>query len=166
MSLSQREIGLTKQKTAEFLGVSVRQLHRYTEKGMPRQGSGKRVRYGPAAFAWHREYEAQQNQTGRMAGTLAEEQARKIKIDADRAQLKLLREQSELVTVATVREKMEQINAFIKARVLAFPGKMAPIIAGLESKAEIKSKLTDGVYDLLTILAEGPKGKRNQRGKG
>ena len=156
--MSKTEAGLTKQKTAEFLGVSVRQLHRYTEKGMPRVGSGKRVRYGAAAFAWHRAYLTQQNQTGRAAGTLTQEQARKTQIDADRAQLKLLKEQSELVPIAWVRHKQEEAAAIITQRLLAFAPKMAPLVCGMPKTTAIKARLEAGIHELLNALkAEGKK---------
>ena len=156
MSLSQREVGLTKQKTADFLGVSVRQLHRYTEKGMPREGNGKKIRYGPAAFAWHREYVALQNPSRRTAGTLTEEQARKIRIEADRAQLKLVKEQGSLVQIGMVRAKIEEINGIITARLRRFAKEMAPLVTG-RNKVEIKATLEAGVYEMLTDLSSRAK---------
>jgi phage terminase Nu1 subunit (DNA packaging protein) len=152
------ELGLTQQKTADFLGVSVRQVRRYTEKGMPQIGSGRQVRYGAAAFAWHRAYLTQQNQTGRAGGPLTQEQARKTQIDADRAQLKLLKEQSELVPIVWVRHKQEEAAAIITARLLAFPGKMAPLVCGMPKTSAIKGRLEAGIHELLNALkAEGKK---------
>lgn len=157
-SLSQSETGLTKVRAAEFLGVGIRQLERYVEKGMPRTGTGQKVRFGPPAFAWHREFEAAQNTAGEDAGELVAEQARKTKIDADRALLKLLKEQGELVSISTVLQKQQQINSIIKMRLLALPGKMAPIVFGMESKAKIKAKLEAEVYEALEELKS--EGKR------
>jgi phage terminase Nu1 subunit (DNA packaging protein) len=143
---------------ADFLGISRRQVERFVEKGMPRDGTGNKARFGPSAFKWYREYQARQNGAGQLVGKLAEEQARKTKIDADRAELRLLREQSQVVPVRTVREMQGRINAVIKARLLAFPGKMAPQVFGMDNAGAVKSKLEIGIYELLTTLAS--EGKR------
>lgn len=120
---------------------------------MPRTGKGRKGRFGPEAFKWHRDYQARENEAGQAVGALAEEQARKTKIDADRAQLKLLREQGELVLIRDVRAKQEQVNGIIKMRLLSIPGKMAPIIFGMESKAKIKARLEAEVYEVLEELS-------------
>ena len=124
---------------------------------MPLEGVGAKRRFGPAAFQWHREYLLRQNTAGQEVGELTAEQARKTKIDADRAELKLLKEQGELVPISTVLHKQQQINSVIKMRLLAIPGKMAPIVFGMESKAKIKAKLEAEVYEALAELSTGIK---------
>lgn len=140
------------------MGVSVRRLDQYVQKGMPRVGSGRKVRFGMAAFAWHREYLAEENGAGREIGKLQEEMARKTQIEADRAELKLLKEQGELVTIRSVRDQREKVYSIIKMRLLALPGKMAPIVFGMESKNKIKAKLEAEVYEALEELKS--EGKR------
>lgn len=153
--MSQAETGLTKELAAEFLGISRRQIDRYIEKGMPRVGAGRKVRFGPTAFAWHREYLAQEKGVGKEVGKLQEEMARKTQIEADRAQLKLLKEQGELVQVSTVRQKLEQINSIIKTKLLGLPTKMAPTLA-MKPTNQIKAKMESQILEVLEeLVAQG-----------
>ncbi len=153
MSVSQNQTLLTKQNAAELLGLSTRQIDRYIEKGMPREGSGRKARFGPAAFEWHRQYEARQNQAGKEAGSLTEEQARKTKIDADRAELKLRKEQGLLIPADLVQQAQEQINSNIRGRLLMLPSKMAARIHGIEDMATIQTLLYDEVWTALDELS-------------
>lgn len=156
MSLSQSETGLTKQKAADFMGVSVRQLERYVEKGMPRIGVGVKARFIPESFAWHRQYEAGLNAPAREADELSKEQARKTMIEANRAELKLLAEQGKLVPIEWVRNKQEKANYIIREKLLGLPTKMAPVVMGLKKISQVKAKLETEVHEVLEELrAEG-----------
>ena len=157
--VSQRKVRLTKQRAADFMGVSLRQLERYVEQGMPREGARAEARYGPGSFAWFRDYQTRKNEAGRVAGALADEMARKTQIEADRAELKLLKEQGELVTIRSVCEKQVKANFIIRDKLLALPTKMAPLIVGMKKTSQVKARFETEIQEILMELTP-PEGKR------
>ena len=145
--------GLTEEQTALFLGISRRQLARHVQRGMPRIGQGRMIRFGPEAFKWFREYQARQNEAGERVGALTAEQARATKIAADRAAIKLTREQGELVPAGVVKAAQEQIARLIAVRLLAIPARAAASVCRARSVGAVKGILQEEVYSALSDLA-------------
>jgi multidrug resistance efflux pump len=86
------------------------------------------------------------------SSTLAEALRRKTQAQAEREELKLAIARNEVVPIWLVRQKQEQINGVIRARLLAIPTKMAMILAD-SSAAEIKAKLDIEIYEVLSELS-------------
>lgn len=59
----------------------------------------------------------------------------------------------ELVEVSAVISEWQSIIATARAKLLIIPGKVAPMLYGVASVAEINKILTDEIYSVLTELA-------------
>jgi multidrug resistance efflux pump len=95
------------------------------------------------------------------AATYSEALARKTQAQAQREELKLAIAQGEVVRISDVRQAQEKINGIIRSRLLAMPGKLAPILLGLGSASAIKAKLETEVYEVLSELAGHAAGGRS-----
>lgn len=137
---------------ATLMGVSLRQLERYIEQGMPREGKGCEARYGPAAYKWFLDFQSRKNEAGRIAGAMKDELARKTKIDADRAELKLLHARGELVKIQSVRRELESVFTIMRSKLLNLPTKLAPVLFGMESKKKMNARISAEIREILLEL--------------
>jgi hypothetical protein len=92
--------------------------------------------------------------------TLAVALRRKENAKAGLLELQLAQKQGEVVPIAAVRAKQEQINSIIRSRLLAMPGKLAPILLGMGSAARIKAALEGEIFETLAELAGRADGGR------
>lgn len=147
---------MTAAEFAVWCGVTTRTLRDWVAKGMPRAGSGRSVRYGPESAKWAREYQSNENAAGQVVGELTEEQARKTKIEADRAALKLARERKEVALISDFQCALEKHNAVIKQKLTSLPVKMAGELVNIDNKATIKDKLEAEIVEVLAELRNTP----------
>lgn len=82
------------------------------------------------------------------------EKARKDKELADRTALQNALTRREVVTKGFFHEFVTAAFSRCRAKMLAIPSKMAPIVIHLDSISEAQAKLTDAVHDALNELAE------------
>lgn len=83
----------------------------------------------------------------------AQESARKDKEIADKYALENAQRRSELLPRDEVAAAVTAAFARVRARLLALPAKIAPLVLGLTSLAEIKGKISDAVNEALAELA-------------
>jgi phage terminase Nu1 subunit (DNA packaging protein) len=139
---------------AKLLGISLRQLNNYVNEGMPTKGFGTKRRFvWRRVWAWWRA-KTKQAPTKPGALTLGAAQARKYRADAQRTELKLARERGQLVPVEDVKQARIKVNAIIRARLLAIPGKLTPMLASNGKQAEVKSVLEREIREVLTELSK------------
>lgn len=86
---------------------------------------------------------------------VAAEQARKLRADADLAELKVREMRGELVPVSKVERDMERLCAMVRSRVLSVRGRWAPKVMRLETMAEATSTLDALAADVLDALRAG-----------
>ncbi len=97
--------------------------------------------------------------------TFAEALRRKTQAQAEREELRLLQEQNRVVLIETVVAKQIEVNSIIRARLLAIPTKLAPILFGMDSRAKIQARIQEEIYDALSELASHGKAKGRSRSK-
>lgn len=98
-----------------------------------------------------REVAAGRVQTGDL--DRAQEAARKDKEMADKYALENAKSRGELLPRDEVAVAMTSAFARVRARLLSLPSKLAPMILGMNSIAEIKEKITEAVNEALAELA-------------
>lgn len=96
---------------------------------------------------------------GRGAGgvlDLAQERARLAKEQADKVALENAVSRNELMPEAEVVSTWQTIITAARAKFLALPTKMAPILAPLTDPVDVQDKLTAAVHDSLSELVDHP----------
>ncbi len=83
---------------------------------------------------------------------LAQEQARKLRADADLAELKVMERRRELVPAVDVERQMERLCGILRSRVLSLRGRWAPRVLGLGTMADATRILDDLANDMLEAL--------------
>lgn len=68
-------------------------------------------------------------------------------------ELDYMKRMGELISVDEVRKENDQILVAFRARAMAIPTKIAPLMIGIETIAEAKSILDDAMYELLMELS-------------
>jgi hypothetical protein len=78
---------------------------------------------------------------------------RKDEAIADRYELEVAQRRGELIPRSEVVAGMSACFARVRAKMLALPSKLAPVVATLGTAAEIQEKINDGVHEALDQLA-------------
>lgn len=81
--------------------------------------------------------------------------ARKMAAEAELAEMELARARGELVTVADAGERLAKILERVRSRLVAFPGKLAPRLVGVDTAMEARGVLEGAVAEVLTELSSG-----------
>lgn len=136
------KLEMAKTELAEALDVTTRSIETFqTEPDFPQpRREGRSNRYPAAAcIAWFLEYRIGQRIGESDDGEtldLQQEKARLAKVQRERQALLLARERGELVAVEAVADGVGSEYDRVRARVLALPAKLAPIIA-IESDIDV-----------------------------
>lgn len=85
-----------------------------------------------------------------------EQRARRERLEADLAALKLGELQGELVRVADVRTEMGTRLGQVRSNLLQIPARMAPLLANESDQAKIHALLDKELRAVLTSLVTGP----------
>lgn len=120
---------------------------------MPRQGVGKKARYGPNSVEWYVQKkieEAAPESTEDLV--LKDEQARKTAADADMAELRLKIRRGQVVEVKEVKRLQTQAYSVIRSKILGWPSKVTPRIAVNGNMAKVKAILEQETNELLVEL--------------
>jgi hypothetical protein len=112
---------------------------------------------GAAAFVvgevvdWRLE-QARASARGSEKADLVEEQARKMRADADLSELKRDQMRGELVAAGEVEKRIERLCAYMRVRVLGIRGRWAPKVMGLGTMQEATATLDALALDILAVL--------------
>lgn len=151
--MAEREKAVSRTALASLFGVDVRTVTNWVDAGCPkRKESGRPVFLLSEVIPWRRE---QDRHELRPSPKFDEEQARKMRADADLSELKVKRMRGELIPATRVEQDMERLCAMVRARVLSIRGRWAPKIMRLETMAEAALTLDDLTADVLDALREG-----------
>lgn len=157
---------LTLQQTAALLCLSVRQINNLVGKGViVKHGAGKR-----SSYVWADVFEGYlADRVAQLGGrngkedvdNQAEAELRRTNADARLKELKADEMEGKLVDVAYVERTQAQINANVRARLLALPAKLTPQLVGVDSPAKVKAivekQTTQCCEELVKIAAKVPK---------
>ncbi len=148
---------------AEFLGLTVRRVQQLVAEGMlPRPARGKYnfIHCGQAYIAYLKKLAEGRNKE------VDAERARKVKLEADLAEIELRKEQGKLVDAIQAAKLWEKMIMAFRSRMLALPTKAAPQVFGCASMPEIKEVLEGAVSEALGELAAIEPASLSDEGKG
>ena len=74
---------------------------------------------------------------------------------AELKELDLAVRKGELVAAAEAEKQMGAMILNAKSKLLALPGKLAPMLAGLSDAGRVESIIKSGIYEALNELAAG-----------
>ena len=128
-----------------------------------RPGCPKRTRAGKVQYQWpeflewwasERERAARAQRTQR-TGTLADIELRHATAKAEMAEMELQQRRGELVPVEDAVRETGLVLDRLRARLLAFPQRWAPILVGCRGLPEMAAKLDAAIYDAMVELSTG-----------
>lgn len=154
---------LNQKQLATLLGLTTRQMWVLQNEGLPSEGLGKERKFvWRTCFEWYikrkvAELTPKSTLTGEgeeWARTLTEQQTRKTKADAERAEIKLAKERGEVVEVERVKQDLIKAFAIVRNRALGLPTKVAPLIAVNGNLPKVKAIIEAEVIEFLTGLSQ------------
>ena len=83
------------------------------------------------------------------SSSYTDEKKRKTRLEADRKEIELAKLRGELIQTAVAQKLWGAVCYQIRAKMLALPTKVAPLVAALRSIPEIKDRLEKSVYEVL-----------------
>lgn len=148
--MARERVRVSQKELAALFGVSTETIRLWGKQGMPSYRDG----YTPAeCVQWRREQD-KADAAARERPDLQEEQARKMRADADLSELKRDQMRGDLVPASDVEQRQERLCAYVRARVLSVRGKWAPKVMGLGTMAEATAVLDALANDILAALRE------------
>lgn len=148
--MARQRVRVAQKDLAALFGVTPETIRLWGKQGMPSYRDG----YTPAeCVQWRREQD-KADATARERPDLAEEQARKMRADADLSELKRDQMRGDLVPAVDVERRMERLCAYVRVRVLGIRGKWAPKVMGLGTMQEATATLDALSSDILEALRE------------
>jgi transposase-like protein len=91
--------------------------------------------------------------TGGTGESYCEARTRRMRADADRAELNARQQAGELVSLAQVEDAMAELGHELKSRLIALPQELAVVLAGLP-ESKIHAILKSRINDILTQIHE------------
>lgn len=139
---------LSQADAARILGKTGRTLRYWTDQGAPRNADGT---YSiPDLVEWL--IQARASSPGDLV--LESERARLAKEQADKTALENQVRRGKLVEVEEVRQLWTDLVAAARARLLAMPSKLGPMLTNIADANVAASRIRDEVYAALSELSE------------
>lgn len=134
---------LSKPDFCGMFGLSESQLTRLFAQGMPHEKAANRKVYVPMPTGriW---YHAYLEEKGRKAGApkdFDEGRARKMMAEAELAELDLAKARAELMTLTDYTQAIEDTYTRVRAKLVNFPARAAPIVFGASSIQDAERRL-------------------------
>ncbi|HEX6925662.1 MAG TPA: terminase small subunit [Longimicrobiaceae bacterium] len=150
--MASRVLTSSQKELADLFGVSRETIRQWVLEGMPTRTVSGQTRYvARECVQWRRDRD---REAGRPDSPVeAEERARKLRADADLAELRLAERRRQLVPAAEVEHEWDRICSVLRSRILAVRGRWAPRVLGLGTMPEATGVLDDLTRDLLSVLA-------------
>jgi phage terminase Nu1 subunit (DNA packaging protein) len=127
----------------------------WVKGGCPHRRRGSRYEFVVSEVADWRVQRAKRVAREETAPDESAERARKLRADADMAELRVRQRRGELVAAVDVERSHEQLCAVVRSRVLGLRGRWAPKVLGLGTMAEATRTMDDLANDILAALVDG-----------
>lgn len=161
---------VSRTELARALGKTVRQLETLLQRGMPvvtmaDRAAGIQYEFDEAdCREWLEDYEDQlhsEAEIKRQIQEIATEEnedivkARiaKLEVETKRLQLRLEKEQGELVPIDAIAAVVDRQFASVKAHLLALPAKLSPMLINISDRKEIDEVMTSYIHEALEELS-------------
>lgn len=113
---------LKKVEAADRLGVSLREIERLVQKGLPCKGpAGKRTYPWPEIRTWYTGHIREQERRKLQPDTLAEAERRKATADAEMAEARLAKFRGELIHVDLYRQELADALLRLRTAIQSHP---------------------------------------------
>ena len=132
---------------AKLLGVSARRIRQLAEQGVLEREERGKYALGPSIRA------VIENAAG-SGSELQRERIRKLRADANLAELELAREKGLVAPIQQMERVWNNVMATIRAQMMGVPGRVIVRIIGEKSELAIKAALADEIRLALTAAAE------------
>jgi phage terminase Nu1 subunit (DNA packaging protein) len=147
---------LSKVDLSRFYGVHVNTISQWVSKGCPfiSKGSGGRkwVFSSAAVTAWREDQIAQQALGDVTSLDIDEARRRKLAAEAALTELDLSHRRGELIEIEYIADLVGDEYANVRAKILALPTKLAPLLLGLTSLTEVRGIIETGIIEALEEL--------------
>jgi hypothetical protein len=142
-------------ETADHIFISSRRFHELLAQGViDKQGRGEyELDVVREQYIEHLRSVAAGRGSADGAFDLTEERARLAKEQADAQEMKNAVARGELLPKLDVHVAVVEAFSRVRAKLLSLPSKVAPVIFGLGSIAEVREKVTDGISEALAELS-------------
>ncbi len=158
MSARPREgVIVNRRELADLWGVALTTVDAWIRRGCPVTRRGNRKipwEFDSAAVADWRLKQAALDAAGDTRDvSLDEARKRKMAAEAALAELELAKARGEAVSIEDVGQVWEDISASIRARLLPMGGKLAPRVAPMRKRSEVKAAIDAEVHEALDELS-------------
>ena len=140
---------------AKDWGVTIRTVQNWITDGMPHRtvdGERRVVRSDANAWVRARAEEAAQPDAPE---DIAAAQLRYESARAEKLELEVRRARGELVTVDEAAGAVEAKLAALRSQLTTFPQRLAPVVLGCKTLAEVTAKLDQAMAEAMTSISEG-----------
>jgi len=150
-----------------ILGVSAPTVRNYIAKGLPVITEANRKAGVEWEFSktecldWYEQFQDEKLriEEERLANEEDDDALRaarleKLKVETARLELRLRREQGEVVPIDSIARIVEQQFTSVRQQLLSLPHKLAPLLAGKENVQEINELLSSYIHETLSELKE------------
>ena len=144
---------------AHFSGLSLRTLA-YIRRQEPNvlvfREKGKRVEYDiPACNTKLRARERAMAIKEAEPKDLFEAELRKAAADARLAEIKVAREEGQLVTIEDSARLVEGLLSDLRAQLITLPQRVAPSLVGAKTVVEVQTRLDQAIAEMMTNMSAG-----------
>ena len=147
---------LSKADLAKFYGVSLPTISQWVGKGCPfisKGGQGRKWVFSSSAVTTWREDQIAQQALGDVSSLdIDEARRRKLAAEAALTELDLSHRRGELIEVELIADLVGDEYANVRAKILALPTKLAPLLLGVASLAEARGIIESGIIEALEEL--------------
>ena len=138
---------VTDTQLAKLAGVSARRIRQLAEQGTLQKVRLGRYLLGPAFSALIEEASGKGSE-------LQKQRTRKVRADADLAELNLARELEQVAPIAEMQKVWDHQCVLIRTNMLNIPRRVISSIVGESDERKIKAILTDEIKQVLRDSAE------------
>jgi phage terminase Nu1 subunit (DNA packaging protein) len=143
-------------QVSELLGVTTRQVHNLTEKGMPRRVENGRPKYPwPDALKWYIAFKVSVEAAKANPVDFEAARARKMAADAELAEMEVARTRGEQVPIDAFRIALDEMSGHIRAQLLAASGRYSARLVGATTLPAAQRALDAVMRDVLNELKVG-----------
>ncbi len=147
-----REINKT--EVADLFGVSIQSVDQWVRKGLVCRKNGHEVIFNSAAVTAFLETQAEARAIASNKPADADEaRSRKLAAEAEIAEMQRDKMRGELVDISSVENVVAEEYAAVRSKLLALPGKLAPMVAIEADEIACRDLIERGVTEALDELA-------------
>ncbi len=144
---------LTQTELARVFGVTTKTVQRWVERGLPREGEGRKATYPlEPCIAWVREKDREEAIDAARPRTLEEARIRKATADAELAEYELGLRRKELMTVAQYNAAVSGAFSRVKAQLVTLENRLAPDVIGIQKLLDARSIVREHVQRIMQVL--------------